>query len=113
MAKPQKQELDFRLAVQRAVEIVGGVRLLWKAMGKKVSYTTLYNYMRKTVRPPSPDDAIAIEAAVKGRVDRLEFYPMMLHGPLGRRIGLSLRRHRDDAKIAALLKELAARGLRF
>ena len=120
MARPRKEtqqpvELDFRLAFERAVNVMGSNRALAEATGNVLSHTTIRNFLGKTSRPPRPEHAIAVENATEGRVDRMEFYPMVMAGPLGRRIGRALRRanRAGDPDVSNLLSELQARGIRL
>ena len=112
--KKQPEAPPFRKAIERAVEIMGGVRTLARATEPILTHTTIRNFLSAVDRPPRPAHAIAVETATEGRVDRMEFYPEIMQGPLGQNVATILRKYEGkDKAVRALLEQLAVRGIRL
>jgi hypothetical protein len=116
MARLKKKTTEnappFRAPLQRAIRILGSVRALARETSPTLSHTTIRNFERLTDRPPRPQHVIAVERATQGAVDRMEFYPELLRGPLGLRIGRFLTMYAEhDPEVGQLVIDLAKRGI--
>lgn len=75
----KRREPAFRKALERAVGFAGGIRPLAKRTRGKLPLATLAHLLRH-VQVMTTKQAILVEQATGGAINRLEFFPELIHG---------------------------------
>jgi DNA-binding transcriptional regulator YdaS (Cro superfamily) len=75
--KNKAPEPSFRAALRRSVAFAGGIRPLSTMTGGELAPSTINNLLKK-IQVIAPHQAILVERALNGAINRLEFYPELV-----------------------------------